>query len=64
LDKSKKIDFVIEKSKGVYVFVIEGKCKVNETELNKRNSAEITEHEKISFNAIENSEIFIIEIPE
>lgn len=50
------------KGNGVYVFVIEGKAKVGEQILNRRDGLGITETDQFQLEALEDSQILIMEI--
>jgi redox-sensitive bicupin YhaK (pirin superfamily) len=56
-------EFNFSKEKGVFIFVIEGKIKIYDIELNNRDSLEITNEEKININFLDNSRVLIIEVP-
>lgn len=48
---------------GVYVFVISGKIKVENKELNERDAMGISETDDFEIEAITNSEVLLIEVP-
>ncbi len=48
---------------GAYVFVIEGKIKIDEHELGKRDAAGIYGTEVIDFYSVEDAKVLVIEIP-
>jgi redox-sensitive bicupin YhaK (pirin superfamily) len=48
---------------GVYVFVIEGAIKMNDTTLTRRDAMGIWETDAVSFTALENSNVLLIEVP-
>lgn len=48
---------------GVYVFVIEGKVKIGEQVLDKRDGFGITETQSFTLQALEKSEILLMEVP-
>ena len=52
-----------KKGNGVYVFVISGKAKVGEVELSERDGLGISETDHLTVEALENSEILLIEVP-
>lgn len=51
------------KGNGVYAFVIEGKVKVNETELNSRDAVGFFDLKQVEIQSVENSKLLLIEIP-
>ena len=48
---------------GIYVFVIEGKVKISETMLDKRDGMGIYQTNQVIVDASENAEILVIEVP-
>ena len=57
-------EYQINKSgNGVYVFVISGKAKIGEIELSERDGLGISEVENFNVEALENSEILLMEVP-
>lgn len=48
---------------GVYIFVISGKAKIGDTELGERDGMGIWETETFTLEALENSEILLMEVP-
>ncbi len=48
---------------GMFLFVIEGKLKAGEVELNRRDGASVTHSNRITIEAIESSEVLVIEVP-
>ena len=53
LEKGKKASYSLKSTEqGLYVFVIKGKIKIATTELSERDTAEITEAEKVELNAL------------
>ena len=64
LDANKTIDLTMRNnSNGCYVFVIDGKIRVDETELSRRDAIGIYESNEFTIKATEESEIVIIEVP-
>lgn len=63
LEKSKKLDYKIEKNRQVYFVQIEGASKVNNIELNQGDAMEITNENKIDIEAIKDSHFLFIEMP-
>ncbi len=51
------------KENGVYVFVISGKAKIGDIELSQRDGLGIYEAENFNLEALEDSEILLMEIP-
>ncbi|MEQ8303927.1 MAG: pirin family protein [Cyclobacteriaceae bacterium] len=52
-----------QKVNGVYVFVIDGKIKVEDQELSRRDGLGISDTPKISIEAISDTEVLLIEVP-
>jgi quercetin 2,3-dioxygenase len=64
LDKGNSIDYnLYQKENGVYIFLIEGKIRIDDLVLEKRDGIEISEIDKIQIVAEENSEILCMEVP-
>jgi len=61
--ENKKEILKIGKDKGIFLMVVEGSVKINNEILNRRDSIEISEINKIDINIDKNSEILIIEVP-
>jgi redox-sensitive bicupin YhaK (pirin superfamily) len=63
-EKDQVVNYQIHNSKnGVYIFVIEGKIKISDESLNRRDAIGIWEIESVEIQAEENSFFLIIEIP-
>jgi quercetin 2,3-dioxygenase len=63
-DAGKTADYKIKHpGNGAYVFVIEGKVKIDDQELGKRDAAGIYETEEINFSCSEDTQVLIIEVP-
>lgn len=54
---------VKKKGNGVYVFVIKGQAKIGEQVLNERDGYGIWETDNFTLQALENSEILLMEVP-
>jgi quercetin 2,3-dioxygenase len=64
LDAGVAIEYAIRtKGNGAYVFVIEGSVEAGGETLGRRDAMGVSETDKISFKALEKSEVLIIEIP-
>ncbi len=64
LDKGIIIDYNRKKEgNGLYVFVIKGSVKVDGQELEERDGLGITDFDKVTFEATEDNEILLIEVP-
>ena len=64
LDKDTTIEYLLQKSgNGIYVFMIEGSSAVSGVQLDSRDGAGFWETPSITFSALENSEILVMEIP-
>jgi redox-sensitive bicupin YhaK (pirin superfamily) len=64
LESGKSLDYANGfKGNGVYLVVINGSVKVNETVLNKRDSIGISDAESFTITATEDSELLAIEVP-
>ena len=64
LDKGIIIDYNRKKEgNGLYVFVIKGNIKVDGQELEKRDGLGITDFDKVTFEATEDNEILLMEVP-
>ncbi len=48
---------------GVYVFILEGKAKIGDQVLDKRDGLGIYDTESFKLEALENSEILLMEVP-
>jgi len=48
---------------GLYVFVLEGKLKIEDQELSKRDGLGIISTDKVQFNFTENSKVLLLEVP-
>ncbi len=63
-DKGNSKDYTLhKKANGVYVFVIEGKAEINNQILEKRDGLGISETQSFKVEALEKSQILLIEIP-
>ena len=63
-DKGTTKEYCIQKNtNGIYVFIIEGKAKINNQLLEKRDGLGISETQSFKVEAIENSQILLIEVP-
>lgn len=64
MSKDKDISYTLHTNDmGCYIFVIEGKIKIEENIISKRDAIGITETENIKIKAIENSDVLLIEVP-
>jgi redox-sensitive bicupin YhaK (pirin superfamily) len=64
LDKGTSIDYNRKKeSNGLYVFVIKGSVKVDGQQLEERDGLGITDFDKVTFEATEDNEILLMEVP-
>jgi redox-sensitive bicupin YhaK (pirin superfamily) len=64
LDKSNSANYKIRKEgNGVYIFLIEGKIKVEDETLSRRDAIGIWETSEIIISAEENSKVLFIEVP-
>lgn len=64
LDANHTINYQKHKgSNGVYVFMIEGKAMVNDTELDRRDAAGFTDIGELKLQASEDAKILLIEVP-
>ena len=62
--KSKQTVYEIKKKgNGVYIFVIEGRFKVGNQELNKRDALGVWDTTKIPFISKSNSKVLLVEVP-
>ena len=59
----KVIDHLQDTSNGVYIFVLEGQCRVNEQPLEKRDGLGIWETDAIDFSMENTSKILLMEVP-
>lgn len=63
-DAGKSFDYELkDKSNGIYIFVLDGKLKAGEQELEKRDGFGLWETEKVHFEATEASKVLIMEVP-
>jgi redox-sensitive bicupin YhaK (pirin superfamily) len=64
LDKGTSIVYNRKKEgNGLYVFVINGTIKVGGQELEERDGFGITDFDKVTFEATEDNEILLMEVP-
>ncbi len=63
VDRNKKRIYEVQKSKGVFILIIDGSVKIHEIILQKRDSIEITKTEKVEITFLEKSDVLIIEVP-
>jgi len=64
LDKGTSIDYNCKKEgNGLYVFVIKGSVKVDGQQLEERDGLGITDFDKVTFEATEDNEILLMEVP-
>ena len=64
LDEGKAIDYVLKgEGNGVFVFVLEGEVKVDETTLHRRDAVGITDTNSITLQAKKESSLLLIEVP-
>ena len=64
LDKGIIIDYNRKKEgNGLYIFVIKGSIKVDGQQLEERDGLGITDFDKVTFEATENNEILLMEVP-
>ena len=64
LDKGKDVSYKIKhKGNGAYIFVIEGSVETSGEKLNRRDGIGIEGLEDVKINALENSEILLIDVP-
>lgn len=61
--KEKKEYKLHGKNNGVYIFVIEGEIKINNTALSKRDGAGVYDTDKINLETFKKSTILLIEVP-
>ena len=64
LDKGTSIVYNRKKEgNGLYVFVIKGSVKVDGQQLEERDGLGITDFDKVNFEATEDNEILLMEVP-
>lgn len=64
LDANIKVKHSLKSTEhGVYVFVISGKIKIEDKELNERDAIGVTETNEFEIEVPGNSEVFLIEVP-
>lgn len=64
LDKGKTLDYIPKNPvNGIYVMTIEGTLSVLSNELNDRDALSIVDTEKLTFDAIKNSQFLVLEVP-
>jgi len=63
IEKGKKLRQSLKKGNGAYIFLIEGKIKVEEETLSRRDALAVWDVKEISIAALENSRILLIEVP-
>jgi len=63
-DKENSKEYKLKKEgNGVYVYILEGKAKIGDHILDKRDALGITETSSFKLEALENSEILLMEVP-
>jgi redox-sensitive bicupin YhaK (pirin superfamily) len=63
-DQDFSVDYSIKKEgNGLYVFVIKGNVKVDGQQLEERDGLGITDFDKVTFEATEDNEILLMEVP-
>ena len=63
-DKGVSVTYPLKKAgNGVYIFVIEGDIEVNGQSLNRRDGYGIWDTDQISFKALSNAEVLLMEVP-
>jgi len=62
-EAGKKTNISLEKGRGLFVFVVEGKVKCGGDVLLKRDSVSISEASKITLEFLEKSRVIVIEVP-
>ncbi len=63
-DKRNSKEYKLKKEgKGVYVFILEGKAKIGDQVLEKRDALGISETDSFKLEALENSKILLMEVP-
>lgn len=63
LEQGKRLQFQQERNRLVFLFVLEGQLKVNDTTLNRRDSARIQAIEQLDLNAETNVFFMLIDLP-
>ncbi len=64
LDSNNSIDLTLKSAQnGVYVFVVYGEVEIGEANLRKRDAIGVTEIDKVTIKATNESELVIIEVP-
>ncbi|WP_430905547.1 pirin family protein [Maribacter sp. 2-571] len=63
-DKSTRLEYVLKKkSNGVYVFLLEGTCSINNEKLGKRDALSLVDVTTFSLDMEANSRILLLEVP-
>lgn len=62
-EKGMKISYQIRDGKGVYLFVIEGRLRVDNEELFRRDAIGIYNTKEFEIEMLENSEFVLLEVP-
>ncbi len=63
-EKNENLNYKLNnKSNGTYVFIIEGKIKINNNTLKERDTIEISETDSFNIKFLEESKILFIEVP-
>jgi len=64
LDTNNSIDLILKSAQnGVYVFVVDGEVEIGNANLRKRDAIGVTEIDKVTIKATNESELVIIEVP-
>lgn len=63
LEEGKEISFTQSEGRRIFLFVIEGSVTINDTPLNKRDSARITETKTLQIKAEAGSRFMLIDLP-
>jgi len=63
LSPNTKLDYTLKNLRQAYVFIIDGHVNVNEMELKKRDAIMVLSEGNLSFNAKEETEIILVDLP-
>lgn len=63
LDSGKNLKHTISEDRGVYLFLVDGKLKVNDTTIEPRDALKISEESEINISANEKSSFILFDVP-
>jgi redox-sensitive bicupin YhaK (pirin superfamily) len=62
LDTSKKVDHILRKNRGAYIYIIKGNAEIDGIKLNNGDAAKILDQSNFQITALENSQIILFDL--